>query len=66
MAKDREIPCKFYECEHSCTLGKDADFYGLCQTCPSYSPLRHGKPARIDTRKSKIERIEKRKKNNDY
>lgn len=66
MAKDREIPCKFYECKHSCTLGKDADFYGLCQTCPSYIKRPGSKPARIDTRKSKIERIEKRKRNGDY
>ena len=62
MAKDREIPCKFYECKHSCTLGKDADFYGLCQTCPSYSPLRHRKPARTDTRKQRAERARRKEK----
>ena len=62
MAKTREIPCIHYKCKGECDLGKKAEFYGLCQTCPSYSPLRHGKPARIDTRKQRIERARKKEK----
>lgn len=55
--KDREIACVHYKAEGSCDLGKDGTFRGHCQICPSYSPLRHGKPARTDTRRQKAERI---------
>ena len=55
--KDREIACVHYKAEGNCDLGKDGTFRGHCQKCPSYSPLRHGKPARIDTRRQKAERI---------
>lgn len=60
MAKTREIQCIHYVCEHNCNLGKDACFYGLCQTCPTYKQKPGGKPARLDTRKQRLER-EKRK-----
>ena len=55
--KDREIACVHYKAEGNCDLGKDGTFRGHCQICPSYSPLRHGKPARTDTRRQKAERI---------
>ena len=55
--KDREIACVHYKAEGSCDLGKDGTFRGHCQTCPSYSPLRHGRPARTDNRRQKAERI---------
>ena len=57
MAKTREIACVHYKAEGSCDLGKDGTFRGHCQICPSYSPLRHGKPARTDNRRQKAERI---------
>ena len=57
MAKTREIACVHYKAEGSCYLGKDGTFRGHCQTCPSYSPLRHGRPARTDNRRQKAERI---------
>ena len=57
MAKTREIACVHYKAEGSCDLGKDGTFRGHCQTCPSYSPLRHGRPARTDNRRQKAERI---------
>lgn len=60
MAKTRELPCIHYVCAHSCDLGKDAEFYGLCQTCPSWSPRKGSKPARTDNRKQKLDKIEKR------
>lgn len=55
--RNREIVCIHYKCHGVCDLGKDATFYGHCQTCKSYSPARHGKPARTDTRRQKAERI---------
>ena len=55
--KDREIACVHYKAEGSCDLGKDGTFRGHCQTCPTYSPLRHGRPARTDNRRQKAERI---------
>ena len=57
MAKTREIACVHYKAEGSCDLGKDGTFRGHCQTCPSYSHLRHGRPARTDNRRQKAERI---------
>ena len=62
MARTREIQCIHYVCEHNCDLGKDACFYGLCQTCPTYSSLRHGRPARVDTRKQRAERARRKEK----
>lgn len=58
--KDREIRCIHYQYEHSCALGKDAEFRGLCQTCPNWKPLRGSRPARKDNRKQKLNKIQKR------
>ena len=60
--KDREIACIHYQCEGSCKLGKDATFRGHCQTCKNYSPQRGGKPARIDKRKRKLDKIMRKEK----
>ena len=57
MAKTREIACIHYKCEHNCDLGKDATFRNLCQTCPFYIKLPGGKPARIDLRRKKLDKI---------
>ena len=57
MAKTREIACIHYKCEHNCSLGKDATFRNLCQTCPSYTKLPGGKPARVDLRRKKLDKI---------
>ena len=57
MGKTREIACVHYKAEGNCDLAKDGTFRGHCQTCPTYSPLRHGKPARTDNRRQKVERI---------
>ena len=55
MAKTREIVCVHYICEHQCELDKKAEFYGLCQTCPSYLRKNGAKPNRVNTKKKKIE-----------
>lgn len=60
MAKTREIVCIHYQCEGSCDLGKDATFYGHCQTCKTYSKKPGAKPARTDNRKRKLERIQRK------
>ena len=62
MAKGREIACIHYVCEGNCDLGKDARFRGHCQICPTYSPLRHGRPARTDTRRQRVERARRKEK----
>lgn len=60
--KDREIACVHYRAERVCDLGKDGSFRGHCQTCPTYSALRGGRPARPDTRKQRRERNFKKEK----
>lgn len=62
MAKTREIQCENYICQHQCKRGKDADFYGICQTCPFYVKKVGAKPARTDNRRSKMDKIMKKEK----
>ena len=63
MAKDREIVCLHYKYEGECDLGKEASFRGLCQTCPQYRKLAGAKPARTDTRRSRLDRASRRERN---
>ena len=63
MAKTREIVCDHYINKGNCDLGKDAEFYGLCQTCPSYKKKLGAKPARVDNRKRKLDRISRKETN---
>ena len=60
MAKTREQACIHYVCEHNCDLGKDATFYGLCQTCATYKAKKGSAPARTDNRRKKLDKILKR------
>lgn len=62
MGKTREIVCLHYISKGNCDLGKDAEFYGLCQTCSSYKKKPGAKPARVDNRKKKMEKILKKEK----
>ena len=62
MAKTREIACIQYVCNGKCDLGKEADFYGHCQTCPTYKKKPGGKPARTDNRRQKMDRIFRKEK----
>lgn len=61
--KDREIQCIHYVCEGNCDLGKEGTFRHKCQTCKQYKKLPGGKPARIDTRRQRKNRLESREKN---
>lgn len=58
--KTREIVCQFYECKGKCSKGKKADFYGMCQHCGAYRKKEGAKPNRVDTRKRKLAKIQKR------
>lgn len=60
--KTREIQCIHYICEGECDLGHKGIFYGCCQYCKRYKPLRSGKSARSDTRRKRKDREMKKKK----
>lgn len=60
--KTREIACIHYINEGTCALGKKCEFYGHCQTCKTYKKTPGGKPARTDTRKQRLARLEKKTK----
>ncbi|MCI7205232.1 MAG: hypothetical protein MSA15_04420 [Clostridium sp.] len=62
MARERLIACVHYRAEGVCDLGKEGTFWHQCQFCKTYSSLRHGRPARVDTRKQREERIRRKEK----
>jgi len=66
MARTRELVCIHYKAKGECDLGKKAEFYGLCQTCPSYKKKPGAKPARTDNRKRKLEKYYKHERRDDY
>ena len=41
--KDRGVACKFYICEGDCRKGREGTFFGYCQHCDAYNPVRGGK-----------------------
>ena len=47
MAKDREIVCKYYLYEGSCSKGREGTFRHKCQTCNLYEPKKGTVPAQI-------------------
>lgn len=57
MAKDREIVCKYYLYEGSCSKGREGTFRHKCQTCNLYEPKKGTVPARKNLRKTKLEKI---------
>ena len=57
MAKDREIACKFYICKGQCERGRLAEFYGQCQHCDLYVPIKGGHPRRKDLRQEKRNKL---------
>ena len=59
MAKDREIVCKYYLYEGSCSKGREGTFRHKCQTCNIYEPKKRTVPARKNLRKTKLEKIRK-------
>lgn len=60
--KDREIMCQFYICEGQCSKGREGTFRKACQHCTKYRPKRGTRPARVDNRRKKMEKINKREK----
>lgn len=64
MAKDREIVCKYYECEGKCSKGREGTFRHYCQKCNKYNPVKGRLPARKNLKRKKIEKI-RRDINND-
>lgn len=60
--KNREIACLHYKAEGVCDLGKEGTFYAACQHCKNYSPLPHGRPARVNTKRQRLERIRRKEK----
>ena len=62
MAKTREIVCEYYICQGKCSKGREGTFYGSCQICNKYAPKKGAKPNRTDTRRKKMERIERKEK----
>lgn len=60
--KTREIACKHYAAEGQCKLGKEGTFYKACQHCRVYSPLPHGRPARVNIKRQRLERIRRKEK----
>lgn len=58
--RDRCIPCKHYNAEHMCNLGKDCTFWDKCQTCKNYTPAKGRRPCRIDRRGELLEKARKK------
>ena len=56
MAKDRGV-CIHYICEHNCDLGKECEFWGHCQTCPTWKRKPGAQPPRVDNRRKKMDKI---------
>ena len=59
MAKDREVVCKYYECEGKCKKGRKGTFRYYCQKCNKYDPIKGRKPARKNLRRAKLEKLRK-------
>ena len=59
MAKDREVVCKYYECEGKCKKGRKGTFRYYCQKCNKYDPIKGREPARKNLRRAKLEKLRK-------
>ena len=57
MSRDRFIQCESYVAEKNCKRGKEGTFYGACQKCPFYKPVKGAKPAKVDHRKRDLEKV---------
>ena len=60
MAKTRERQCEFYICEGQCSKGREGTFRKACQHCTKYRPKRGTRPARIDKRRQKMDKMLKK------
>lgn len=57
MSKDREIVCRFYQYEGSCSKGREGTFRHKCQNCNLYVPRKGAAPARKNLKKEKLAKI---------
>lgn len=60
MGRERNYICEFYVRAHECTKGRDAEVHGVCQTCPKYRKKAGAKPIRVDNRRTKLEKINRK------
>lgn len=63
MAKDRGVACKSYICESNCRKGREGTFFGYCQHCDAYDPVRGGKNIKPNLKRQKMEKFKKDKRN---
>lgn len=56
MAKDREVACCYYICEGNCKKKHEGTFRKACQKCGDYKPIRHGRAARPNLKREKVEK----------
>lgn len=60
MAKDRNIACIYYEAEGCCKKNREGTFYHYCQKCDRYDPIKGGKPARVNNKRKKLDKIKRK------
>ena len=61
MSHDRGVCIHYkFEGEGGCDLGKECKFWGHCQTCKTWKRKPGAKPPRVDTRRQKMERINRK------
>jgi hypothetical protein len=60
--RTREIKCIHYVAEGSCDLGHKGTFNKACQHCKQYRAAKGTAPRRVDTRRRKLDKINKRDK----
>ena len=57
MSKDRQTPCKHYECKGQCAKGRDANVK-YCNHCDKYEPRAHIK--HLNQKKLKLNKIKEK------
>ena len=62
MAKDRLVPCKYYEYEGVCKKGHEGIFKKTCQHCKEYTPRHNDKVESVNKKKEILSKLDKDKK----
>ena len=57
MAKDRLIPCKYYQNEGNCAKGREGTFHRYCQVCNRYEERRHKGGVDTTTKRQRLDKI---------
>ena len=61
MAKDRGTCIHYkFEGKGGCDLNKKCEYWGHCQTCPTWKRKPGAKPPRTDNRRAKADKIQKK------